>query len=295
LNGIIGFCGRQIHTPDSTDYAEGGKDLDVGLSGKHVVVTGASGGIGLEVTKLFLSEGASVTGTYNRSVRPLEGIKQGWADKFLDVKIDQTSEEDVRRLFEEANRAFGRVDVLVANAGIANHEGKAIQEMSLEQWERTLRVNLTGTFLCSKYFFTNLEKFPGETASLILVGSTAGLFGEAWYVDYSTSKSAMHGMMMSLKNEIVHLAPKGRVNLVNPGWTMTPMAEEALTDKDMTKRILQTIPMRKTAVPEDIAGAILYLASDKLAGHVSGQTITVAGGMEGRVLFTLGEIDILNE
>lgn len=96
---------------------------------------------------------------------------------------------------------------------------------------------------------------------------------------------------MSLKNEIVHLAPKGRVNLVNPGWTMTPMAEEALTDRDMTKRILQTIPMRKTAVPKDIAGAILYLASDVLAGHVSGQTITVAGGMEGRVLFTLDEID----
>jgi NAD(P)-dependent dehydrogenase (short-subunit alcohol dehydrogenase family) len=101
----------------------------------------------------------------------------------------------------------------------------------------------------------------------------------------------MHGMMMSLKNEIVHLAPLGRVNLVNPGWTLTPMAEKALTDKDMVKRILQTIPMRKTAVSEDIAGAILYLASDNLAGHVSGQTITVAGGMEGRVLFTPDEID----
>jgi len=173
------------------------------------------------------------------------------------------------------------------------NEGKAIQEMTLDQWERTLRVNLTGTFLCSKYFFANLEKYSGNTASLILVGSTAGVFGEAWYVDYATSKAAMHGMMMSLKNEIVHLAPKGRVNIVHPGWTMTRMAEEALTDKDMTRRILQTIPMRKTAVPEDIAGAILYLASDKLAGHVSGQTITVAGGMEGRVLFTQEEIDSL--
>jgi len=269
--------------------------LDFGLSGKQVIVTGASGGIGLEVTKMLLAEGAKVTGTYNRSSKPLEDIKRSWSDQFLDVKMDQTSEEDVRKLFEEANRTFGRVDVLVANAGIANHEGVAIQEMSLDQWEKTLKVNLTGTFLCSKYFFSNLQKFSGDTAALILVGSTAGFFGEAWYVDYSTSKSAMHGMMMSLKNEIVHLAPKGRVNLVNPGWTMTPMAEEALTDKDMTKRILQTIPMRKTAVPEDVAGAILYLASDKLAGHVSGQTITVAGGMEGRVLFTPSEIGFLNE
>lgn len=265
--------------------------METGLSGKHVIVTGASGGIGLEATRMLLAEGARVTGTYNLSAEPLDEIKKNWKDQFLDVKVDQASEDDVAKLFEEANQAFGRVDVFVANAGIATHEGKAIQEMNLEQWERTLKVNLTGTFLCSKYFFANLEKFSGDTASLILVGSTAGFFGEAWYVDYSTSKSGMHGMMMSLKNEIVHLAPKGRVNLVNPGWTMTPMAEEALTDKDMVVRILQTIPMRKTATPQDIGSAILYFASDVLSGHVSGQTINVAGGMEGRVLFTPGEIE----
>ena len=265
--------------------------MDLGLAGKHVVVTGASGGIGLETTRMFLAEDALVTGTFNHSPKPLDELRNKWSDHFLGVKIDQTSEEDVRNLFEKANQTFGRVDVLVANAGIANHEGRAIEDMYLEQWERTLRVNLTGTFLCSKYFFANLKKYSGDSAALILVGSTAGFFGEAWYVDYSTSKSGMHGMMMSLKNEIVHLAPRGRVNIVNPGWTMTPMAEEALTDRDMIKRILQTIPMRKTAMPKDIAGAILYLASDELAGHVSGQTITVAGGMEGRVLFTQEEVD----
>lgn len=265
--------------------------METGLSQKHVIVTGASGGIGIEVTRQLLVEGARVTGTYNQSSKPLDNIKKDWSEQLKIVKVDQTSEDEVKVLFDEANREFGRVDVLVANAGIATHEGIAIQEMTLNQWERTLKVNLTGTFLCSKYFFANLEKYSGDTASLILVGSTAGFFGEAWYVDYATSKSAMHGMMMSLKNEIVHLAPRGRVNLVNPGWTMTRMAKEALTDKEMTRRILQTIPMRKTAVPEDIAGAIIYLASDKLAGHVSGQTITVAGGMEGRVLFTQDEID----
>jgi NAD(P)-dependent dehydrogenase (short-subunit alcohol dehydrogenase family) len=211
------------------------------------------------------------------------------------VKTDQTKEPDVKALFDTANREFGRVDVLVANAGIANAEGKAIQDMSLKQWEKTISINLTGTFLCAKYFFTNLERFREDYASLILIGSTAGYFGEAWYSDYSTSKAGMHGLLMSLKNEIVHLAPKGRVNLINPGWTLTPMAEETLTDKAMVTRILQTIPMRKTAVPQDIAGAILYLASDILAGHVSGQTVNVAGGMEGRVLFTSDEIDSLEE
>jgi NAD(P)-dependent dehydrogenase (short-subunit alcohol dehydrogenase family) len=265
--------------------------MDTELSGKHVVITGASGGIGIETAKLFLSEGAKVTGTYNHSKHNLEDLQHSWPDQFLMVKTDQTKEPDVKALFAAANQAFGRVDILVANAGVANAEGKAVQDMTLEHWERTLSVNLTGTFLCAKYFFANLERFKGNYASLILIGSTAGYFGEAWYSDYSTTKAGMHGLLMSLKNEIVHLARKGRVNLVNPGWTLTPMAQEALDDKDMVTRILQTIPMRKTAVPQDIAGAILYLASEKLAGHVSGQTINVAGGMEGRVLFTPGEIE----
>jgi NAD(P)-dependent dehydrogenase (short-subunit alcohol dehydrogenase family) len=151
-------------------------------------------------------------------------------------------------------------------------------------------VNLTGSFLFAKHFFANLERHKGDSASLILIGSTAGVFGEAWYSDYAASKAAMHGLMMSLKNEITHIAPKGRVNLVNPGWTLTPMTEEALSDKEMVTRILQTIPMRKTATTQDISSAIMYLASDVLAGHVSGQTINVAGGMEGRVLFTQEDI-----
>jgi len=96
---------------------------------------------------------------------------------------------------------------------------------------------------------------------------------------------------MALKNEIVGLAVRGRVNLVNPGWTVTPMTEKDLSNKADVSRILQTIPLRKVATPSDIAHAIMYLSSDKLAGHVSGQTITVAGGMEGRVLFSREEIE----
>ena len=265
--------------------------METGLSGKHAIITGASGGIGIETVKMFLSEGAKVTGTYNSSLRELDSLQGNWPNHLQLVKTDQTNESEVESLFKQANEKFGRADILVANAGIANHEGTAIQDMPLKQWEKTISVNLTGSFLCAKHFFVNLEKHEGETASLILVGSTAGFFGEAWYSDYATSKAGMHGLMMSLKNEITHIAPKGRVNLVNPGWTLTPMAEEALTDKDMVTRILQTIPMRKTATPHDISSAILYLASDLLAGHVSGQTINVAGGMEGRVLFTPGEIE----
>ncbi len=264
--------------------------MNLGLADKHVLLTGASGGIGIVTASKLLDEGARVTGTYRSAKEQLNDLCSRWPDSFAARQMDQTEEKDVQEAFRQANETFGRIDVLVANAGIANHEGVAVQEMELKQWINTINVNLTGAFLSAKYFFRNLEEFPGKSASLILVGSTAGLFGEAWYADYSTSKAGMHGLMMSLKNEIGHLAKNGRVNLVNPGWTLTPMAEGALTDSALKKRILQTIPMRKTALPEDIAGAILYLASDELSGHISGQTITVAGGMEGRVLYTPGEI-----
>jgi NAD(P)-dependent dehydrogenase (short-subunit alcohol dehydrogenase family) len=163
--------------------------------------------------------------------------------------------------------------------------------MSIEQWQKTLAVNLTGAFLCTKHFFANLKKYPGDDASLVLVGSTAGEIGQALHCDYSTSKAGLRGLLMTLKNEIVHLAVRGRVNLVNPGWTITPMTEGELSDKAMVSRIIQTIPLRKVATPSDITYAILYLSSDKLSGHVSGQTITVAGGMDGRVLFSIDEVE----
>ncbi len=265
--------------------------METGLKDRHVVVTGGSGGIGLETTKVLLEEGALVTATFHTSERGLVKLPSKWSERINILQADIREESEVALIFQDANDKFGRVDILIANAGIAIPEGKAIQEMTLEQWENTLNVNLTGSFLCSKHFFANLEAFPEDYASLILIGSTAGYFGEAWYCDYSTSKAGLQGLMLSLKNEIVHLARKGRVNLVNPGWTVTPMAEEALDDDDMVRQILQTIPMRKVALVEDIANTILYLASDKLSGHVSGQTINVAGGMEGRVLFSQEDVD----
>ncbi|MDF1538566.1 MAG: SDR family NAD(P)-dependent oxidoreductase [Candidatus Thorarchaeota archaeon] len=264
--------------------------MDLKLKGKHILITGASGGIGIELTKQFLTEGVNVTACYNREKRQLSDLMESFTDNLLTVSADIRKEDSAKELFTQANSRFGRVDGAIANAGIANHEGVSVSEMSLDQWDNTLRVNLTGSFLTAKHFFQNLEKYPGDDASLILVGSTAGLFGEAWYSDYSTSKAGMHGMMMSLKNEIVHLASRGRVNLVNPGWTVTPMAEGAVSDPIMVSRIVQTIPLRKIAEPADIASTIVFLTSDYVSGHVSGQTVTVAGGMEGRVLFTPDEV-----
>jgi len=265
--------------------------MNTGFQSKHVVVTGASGGIGFDSTSRFLTEGAKVTACYKSDPRNLATLTDSYPERLNVVKVDVRNESEVEFLFTEANTVFGRVDVTVANAGIAFREGVAVHEMSIEQWQKTLAVNLTGVFLCAKHFFANLKKYPGDDASLVLVGSTAGEIGQALYCDYSTSKAGLRGLLMTLKNEIVHLAVRGRVNLVNPGWTITPMTEGELSDKAMVSRIIQTIPLRKVATPSDITHAILYLSSDKLAGHVSVQTITAAGGMDGRVLFSIDEVE----
>lgn len=121
--------------------------------------------------------------------------------------------------------------------------------------------------------------------SLVLVGSTAGLFGEAGHADYAAAKSGiLHGLLASLKNEVVQIAPRGRVNAVAPGWTHSPLTRGSLADPELVARVSRTMALRKVASAEDVAAQVVVLASDELSGHVTGQVVTVAGGMEGRVV-----------
>jgi 3-oxoacyl-[acyl-carrier protein] reductase len=120
--------------------------------------------------------------------------------------------------------------------------------------------------------------------SLVLVGSTAGRFGEAGHADYAAAKSAIQvGLLLSLKNEIVRVALNGRVNAVAPGWTYSPMTSGVL-DQDVVDRVTRTMALRKVATADDIARAVVVLASDELSGHITGEVVTVAGGMEGRTI-----------
>ena len=122
------------------------------------------------------------------------------------------------------------------------------------------------------------------TGSLVMVSSTAGIFGEAGHSDYAAAKAAISGgLLLSLKNEITEVAPSARVNAVAPGWTVTPMTEGRL-DPDDVARVTATMALKKVGRSEDIAAAVLFLASDLAAGHITGQVLTVAGGMEGRLL-----------
>jgi 3-oxoacyl-[acyl-carrier protein] reductase len=255
--------------------------VETGLAGQGVVVTGASGGIGSECARAFAAEGARVLVHYHRG----EERARALADELGGAPVaraDLTREEDADRLFSEAREALGRLDVCAAVAGVYPSEDLPVWELELERFEQTIRENLTATFLTCRAFLRGLRS-TGRGA-LVLVGSTAGRFGEAGHADYAAAKAAIQrGLLLSLKNEAARLGPRVRVNAVAPGWTVSPMTR-GLLEPDDVRRITKTMPLRKVASPEDVAAQVVVLASERLSGHVSGELVTVAGGMEGRVL-----------
>ncbi len=266
--------------------------MDLKVVNKHFLISGGAGGIGEEIIKVLREEGAKATLHYNTSSKQAERIQSEYEEGIFLAQGDMRNEEDVTRVIQEATAAFGRIDGIVANAGIWPEENLSADEMTLGQWENTLKVNLTGVFLMVKEYFKHLKVHLDEKASIVMIGSTAGKFGEAGHSDYSASKAAMHGLTKSWKNEIVKYAIHGRINTVGPGWVKTPMAEESLKDTKLVTKVLQTIPLRKVATSGDIADLVVFLLSER-AGHINGQTIMVDGGMEGRVLFDPEEIDVL--
>ena len=256
--------------------------METGLAGKGVLVTGASGGIGAACARAFAAEGARVAVHYHRGEERAREVAGGLEGGAPVLQADLTDEHEVDRLFEQARSALGRIDICAAIAGVWPSQDVPVWELPLERWEQTLRQNLTSSFLTARGFLREVER--NGHGSLVLVGSTAGLVGEAGHADYAAAKSAvLGGLLLSLKNEVVRIAPRARVNAVAPGWTETPMTRGHV-DPEAVRRVSRTMALRKVATPEDIARQVVVLASDTLSGHVTGQVVTVAGGMEGRVL-----------
>ena len=258
--------------------------METGLSGKGVLVTGGAGGIGSAVVRAFADEGAKVAIHYRTNAERAAQLAEETGGTAL--AADLTVEAEVDRLVPDAVAALGRLDVLVANAGYWPADDEPLWDMSLERWRRTTAVNLDGTFLTCRAFLRHVDR-AGE-GNIVMIGSTAGLIGEAGHADYAASKSALiTGLAKSLKNEITRIAPNGRVNVVCPGWTATDMTRDVIDDPNFVPTITRTMAMQKIGRAEDVARVVVSLASDRISGHVTGEVITVAGGMEGRVLHEL--------
>ena len=271
--------------------------MNTQLTGKVILVTGASGGIGSAIARAFAEEGCRLILHCNRNPANARRLQKTLPQvESLVVAADLTKEAGVKKLFASALRHFGRVDTLVANAGWWETRDVPLHRMSLAQWRKTLDGVLTSAFLCTREFLRIVEK--QKLGNAVLIGSTAAVFGEAGHADYASAKSAMaFGLTRTLKNELARLAPHtkdfcgGRINCVCPGWTVVPRNEAKLGDAPTIRKVTATMALPKIARPEDMANAVVFLSSDAVAGHITGQTLVIAGGMEGRLLWQPTEID----
>lgn len=271
--------------------------METDLRDRVVLITGASGGIGSGIARKFAAEGARLALQYragDKRVRELQRELKGVQS--VVIRANLSNEAEAGRLLRQVVAKFGRVDTLVANAGSWETNDVALHRMSLNQWRQTLDGVLTTTFLSVRAFLRQVAR--QGCGNLVLVGSTAAVFGEAGHADYAAAKAAMvFGLTRSLKNEMARLAPHtkaycgGRVNCVCPGWTVVPRLARKLADQTTIRRVLSTMALPQLARPDDIANAVVFLSSDTLARHITGQILTIAGGMEGRRLWAADEID----
>jgi 3-oxoacyl-[acyl-carrier protein] reductase len=271
--------------------------METNLAGRIVLITGASGGIGSAIARGFAAEGSNLVLHAFSNRLALTKLRREFGQiECIGIRADLTKENEVKNLFAQTMRRFGRVDTLVVNAGVWETKDVPLHEKSLRRWRFTMDGVLTSAFLCTREFFRIVKR--QERGNAVLIGSTAAVFGEAGHADYAAAKSAIaFGLTRSLKNEISRLAPHtkdycgGRINCVCPGWTVVPRNEAKLTNAKMVHKVTATMALPKIARPEDIANPVVFLSSDTLTGHITGQTLVIAGGMEGRTLWKAEEID----
>jgi 3-oxoacyl-[acyl-carrier protein] reductase len=267
--------------------------MDSGLAGRTALVTGASGGIGWAVARALAAEGCRLALQARTGVKALRDRlgDAGLDGQALVLEADVRDPAAVADLFEHAADHFGSVELCVASAGIWPPEAQRLDELAPERAREVLEINLLGALWTARSFLSQVAGRCVAGSSLVLIGSTAGRFGEAGHADYATSKAGLRGLMLSYKNEVVLVDPAGRCNLVEPGWTATPMTTESLAEDALVRHVTRTMALRRIATVEDIAAAVVYFCSPRLAAHATGQTLTLAGGMEGRLLWDEDDID----
>ncbi|QFT80558.1 3-oxoacyl-[acyl-carrier-protein] reductase FabG [Roseovarius sp. THAF27] len=239
------------------------------LTGKTALVTGASGGIGGEIAKVLHSAGATV-GLSGTRVEPLEALAGELGERAHVLPCNLSDPEAVDALPKQAAEAMGSVDILVNNAGITRDQ--IFMRMSDEEWQNVIDVNLTATMRLCRGVMRPMMK--ARWGRIINISSIVGATGNPGQVNYAASKAGMVGMTKSIAYEV---ASRGiTANAVAPGFIATAMTEK-LSD-DQKDKINAQIPAARMGTPEEIAAAVLYLASPE-AGYVTGATLHVNGGM----------------
>lgn len=237
------------------------------LTGKRVIITGGSTGIGAAVAERFLAEDAKVC-IWGSNQDHVAAIKQQLPMLADAAQVDVAEPEQVDRAFARSLSALDGLDVLICNAGISvRHD---FLEIDRADFDRIMRVNVHGVFYPSQLAARHM--MAGTGGAILMTASTSGLVAYRRYADYNASKGALLAMMRTMA---VELAPKVRVNAVNPGYTMTPM-QEAEYSAEMLQQVNGIIPMRRHARPEEMAGLYVYLASDE-AAYASGGIFTLDG------------------
>lgn len=245
------------------------------LEGRAAVVSGGASGIGLAMAEALAAAGADVCvwGRDAERNRAAVGRIGAHGTGVHAVPCDVGSEEDVERAFGESLGLLGRVDVCVANAGV-NGARTRFTELTRGEWQRVIDVNLTGAMLTFRAAARQMIE-QGEGGSLIATSSLASLLGLAREPHYSASKAGLNAMVRALA---VELAPRGiRANSVLPGWVDTPMTDGTLTLPSFAQEVLPRIPMRRWGLPADMAGIVVYLASEASSYH-TGDAIVIDGG-----------------
>ncbi len=252
------------------------------FAGKVVIVTGSGQGIGNCIAKLFAAKKAIVIIAEVDEEAGMElelGLKEAGLDAWF-ISTDVACEESVKQMVNRVMERYGRIDILVNNAAIATHaDQNTLFTRPVEEFERVMRVNVTGAYMCSKY----CGAYMNEGSSIINITSTRALMSEAHTEPYSASKGALLALTHSLA---CSLAPKVRVNAISPGWIDVSQWKKkserkfvALTEKDHAQHLVGRV-----GVPEDVANAVLYLASEG-ASFITGSHFVIDGGMTRKMIY----------
>jgi 3-oxoacyl-[acyl-carrier protein] reductase len=248
----------------------------ISLAGKAALVTGGSRGIGAATVKLFAQAGADVVFSYHRNRDAAAQIEQEarkHGPRIESCQADLGKMPEAKKLVDFAHERLGRLDILVANAGIWNDKDAPIEQLSEREWDDMMRINLKSVYAVIHHAAPRM--ISQRSGRIVAVSSTSGQRGEAFHTHYSASKGAIISLVKSLSAELAR--HNILVNCVAPGWVDTDMSKPTLETKAGRKSVVATIPLGRVGNPEEIAGPILFAASD-LATFVTGEVINVNGG-----------------